>query len=1114
MSKFFNKTSRLAVLAIGVLIATLSLVFAFNNGVAAYAMDGDTQVICGATIDDNFEDNTVIVIVDPNIAKLNKLHNAKAFDGIEIDSIIELTSREKKVNHGQKNEFSQTVKIELQEHSKENVLAAIAFLEKMEGVFCAEPNYLYGVEIVPNDPNYTSNLLWGLNGTNGIKMPDAWGIARGSNSIRVGVIDTGIATHPDLDANLVSGWDTFHNNSTTTDDTHSHGTHVAGTIGAVGNNSTGVVGVNWSVSLVPLQAANASNTFSSTDVVAAIKWAEDRCGTADQVHVINYSVGGFGTSTAVRTEVGKYCGLFVWTAGNEETNIDTRISSNGSFNLANLISVGALKSNGERPGVADWGYTSTGSPQGSNYSANGTNVHIYAPGDGIRSTVLSNGYGSKSGTSMAAPHVAGVAGLMLSVNPNMMGITGNTLGARLKTALTASANTVTITIPNGSGTITQSVKKLNAAEAVYYAAFQTSNGGNTIAVRNGVTLRGEVVLPSTDGTTITTIAASAFANCTQLSQISIPASVKNIGNYAFQNCTELMGVTFGQNSQMASIGDSAFSGCTGLTGITIPANLTSIGNSAFSSCTGLTEITIPSSVTSIGSSAFSGCNRLKSMTIPFAGASRAATGYGTRFGYIFGTSSYEGGVSTNQFGITYYIPATLNKLNITGNISFYAFYRCTGLTDITIGNGVTEIMDYAFYGCTGLTRITIGNGVEDICGSAFDGCVGLTSVTIPDSVTVIGADAFARCTGLIKVVVPDSVRLIGMSAFHGCSHLQEITLPFVGNAINSGSNNHFGYIFGASDQFNQGNYLPSSLKEVTISRSLPSSKYIMANPAFYTCIGLERITVSGNVEIGFAAFVFCSGLKSVRVGSGVTAIGDNAFAHCSSLQTVSISQSVTTIGNNAFAYCASLIDITIPSSVESIGTYAFENCTSLETVIMKRTAPNITSLGADAFDGCNSLIRIIVDENSLTEYGSAADWSEYAQLIIGDMDLLYGNQAVFYPNTDNSAAVEALSDAVIGTGHGQSNLLFYFSIRYLDGNEVSGSFSYGLITNANMGSVIAIIYGGTINQGDIKFSVIREIILRAPSYSPLEYDFYTDFYVYDSNIEFFAITGIIELQGQ
>lgn len=144
MRRFFNNIRRLSVLTIGVLIAlTLLLIFTFNNGVAAYAMDEDTQVKCGASVEDNFEDNTVVVIIDPNITKINKIHNAKAFDGIEIDSIIEVTSPEKKVNHGHKKEFSQTLKIELREHSKENVLAAIAFLEKMEGVFCAEPNYLY-----------------------------------------------------------------------------------------------------------------------------------------------------------------------------------------------------------------------------------------------------------------------------------------------------------------------------------------------------------------------------------------------------------------------------------------------------------------------------------------------------------------------------------------------------------------------------------------------------------------------------------------------------------------------------------------------------------------------------------------------------------------------------------------------------------------------------------------------------------------------------------------------------------------------------------------------------------------------------------------------------------
>ena len=165
--------------------------------------------------------------------------------------------------------------------------------------------------------------------------------------MRVGVIDTGVSNHEDLNGNLVSGWDTFNNNATTNDDTHSHGTHVAGIIGAVGNNGKGSVGVNWDVSIVPLQAANEENKFESSDVIEAIEWAKDRWGTDEQIDIINYSVSGFTTSAAVKNAVYTYPGLFVWSAGNKGDNLDENENWQ-SYIMQNLISVGALETTGAR----------------------------------------------------------------------------------------------------------------------------------------------------------------------------------------------------------------------------------------------------------------------------------------------------------------------------------------------------------------------------------------------------------------------------------------------------------------------------------------------------------------------------------------------------------------------------------------------------------------------------------------------------------------------------------------------------------------------------------------------------------------------------------------------
>jgi len=308
--------------------------------------------------------------------------------------------------------------------SRTRSAAALAqALSQHPNVVYAEPNFIIQATATPDDSSFSE--LWGLDRISAIP---AWDLTVGSNAHLVGVIDTGIDyTHPDLAANIWSaptpfsvtvGNDLVHCgagahgfNAITRQcnpmDDNNHGTHVAGTIGAVGNNGIGVTGVNWTAQLMAIKFLDDQGSGTTADAIAAIEFAMGvkqafQATDAANVRVLSASWGGPDFSQALLDQVNAANAadmLFVAAAGNNGSDNDILPFYPAAFDAPNMVTV-AASSFGDGPAYY------------SNYGA--TSVHLAAPGDFILSTTIGNNYAYSSGTSMAAPHVSGAAALVLS----------------------------------------------------------------------------------------------------------------------------------------------------------------------------------------------------------------------------------------------------------------------------------------------------------------------------------------------------------------------------------------------------------------------------------------------------------------------------------------------------------------------------------------------------------------------------------------------------------------------------------------------------------------------------------------------------------------------------
>ncbi|MCL2912492.1 S8 family serine peptidase [Shewanella corallii] len=385
---------------------------------------------------------------------------------------------------------------------------AVKIISRHPAVKYAEPNYIYKAVGTPDDPRYPE--MWGLNNTGqdggtadaDVDAPEAWDITTGDSDVVIAVIDTGVDyNHEDLTNNMwvnpgeIAGngvdddgngvIDDVHGFSAVNDngdpmDQNGHGTHVAGTIGAEGNNGIGVVGVNWDISIIGCQFLNSGGSGTTADAIECIDYITDlKTNRGVDVRATNNSWGGGGFSQALKDsiEAGGDAGiLFVAAAGNGGSDIDQNPSYPAAYDSDAILAVAMTT----RDDALD---------SGSHYGA--TAVDMGAPGRSILSTTPGNNYAVFSGTSMASPHVAGAAGLVWSLDPSLemadmkalLMDTGDALSGLADTTVSGNRLNLLAALeeadpaPGFRLAVTPSSREITAGDSTSYSFDVTSVGG-------------------------------------------------------------------------------------------------------------------------------------------------------------------------------------------------------------------------------------------------------------------------------------------------------------------------------------------------------------------------------------------------------------------------------------------------------------------------------------------------------------------------------------------------------------------------------------------------------------------------------------------------------------
>jgi uncharacterized repeat protein (TIGR02543 family) len=500
------------------------------------------------------------------------------------------------------------------------------------------------------------------------------------------------------------------------------------------------------------------------------------------------------------------------------------------------------------------------------------------------------------------------------------------------------------TLPEGTKLSSYALKRNTSITKIYLTADQLVSYGlsgytGAVEVTGGTSiptyafygyLGNDITLP--EG--ITSIANSAFTNCSNLQQITLPQSLETIGNYVFSGCESLKSITipknvvsvgtylFGFNSStysnsactslesvsiLGSLANNAvattnnmFKGCTALKNVTFGEN-TPLLAAMFNGCTALETITLNENVTRIYPSTFMGCTALKSINLENITA--------------IGSSAFSGCTSLANIVLS-------NELT---SIDSSAFNNCTSLNNVVLPASVTTIGNSAFAGCTALSNFEFSSGLTSLGTSVFAGA-GVIKITIPTSITAIPDKTFQNCASLTTVILHSEVESIGANAFENAG-IQTITLPEGITSIGKSC------------------FTGSALQSIVLPGTLVK----------YTTLGADSAAIGSN------AFANCLSLKSVVLEEGIRYLASQTFSGCTALEELVLPKSLAYIENNTcFANCTSIKKLVISANTVKVGMRSFSGWTADQTIVIEVYLYDLDCAWAQTWDSeCNAKIEYV-----------------------------------------------------------------------------------------------------------------------------------------------------------